>query len=164
MLIDLWATAWSNRPDRGRRTIRNLPSQVGRLIEAAADRAGNARQICDGLAGLPRRHLARLLPLHKINALCSAVMLAMGFLLGTAEVRAQEKAQAPDQRESVVDPNTFLHLKLPKEQAMAFYQAWTRAHADLDHGRAPEDLRNQWQRDIEFASRDAAENGLVVSI
>lgn len=91
-------------------------------------------------------------------------MLAMGFLLGTAEVRAQEKAQAPDQRESVVDPNTFLHLKLPKEQAMAFYQAWTRAHADLDHGRAPEDLRNQWQRDIEFASRDAAENGLVVSI
>lgn len=52
VLIDLWESAWSNYVDRGRRTIRILPPQVGKLIEAATDHAAKARQICDWLAGL----------------------------------------------------------------------------------------------------------------
>ncbi len=52
VLIDLWQSAWSNYVDRGRRTIRVLPPQVGRLIEVAPDHAAKARQICDWLAGL----------------------------------------------------------------------------------------------------------------
>ncbi|MBP7142809.1 MAG: dNTP triphosphohydrolase [Opitutaceae bacterium] len=52
VLMDLWDSAWQNYVDRGRRTIRILPPQVGKLIEAAPDHAGKARQICDWLAGL----------------------------------------------------------------------------------------------------------------
>lgn len=52
VLIDLWTSAWSNYVERGRRTIRILPPQVGKLIEAAPDMAAKARQICDWLAGL----------------------------------------------------------------------------------------------------------------
>jgi len=52
ILFDLWASAWSNYVDRGARTIRILPPQIGRLIEAAPDDAAKARQICDWLAGL----------------------------------------------------------------------------------------------------------------
>ncbi|MBE7539335.1 MAG: dNTP triphosphohydrolase [Opitutaceae bacterium] len=52
VLFDLWNSAWTNYVDRKSRTIRILPPQTGRLIEAAPDEAAKARQICDWLAGL----------------------------------------------------------------------------------------------------------------
>ncbi|HVW20666.1 MAG TPA: dNTP triphosphohydrolase [Opitutaceae bacterium] len=52
ILSDLWDSCWRNYVERGARTIRILPPQVGRLIDAEATPTGKARRICDWLAGL----------------------------------------------------------------------------------------------------------------
>jgi dGTPase len=52
ILCDLWDSAWRNYVEPGGRTIRILPPQVGRLIDAEGTKAGKARRICDWLAGL----------------------------------------------------------------------------------------------------------------
>ncbi len=52
ILFDLWGSAWRNYVERDGRSIRILPPQVGRLIDAEKTKAGKARRICDWLAGL----------------------------------------------------------------------------------------------------------------
>ncbi len=52
VLFDLWNSCWANYVEKRGRTVRILPPQVGRLIEAEVTEAGKARRICDWLAGL----------------------------------------------------------------------------------------------------------------
>jgi dGTPase len=52
VMFDLWDSCWRNYVERRGRTVRILPPQVGRLIEAEPERAGKARRICDWLASL----------------------------------------------------------------------------------------------------------------
>jgi dGTPase len=52
VVFDLWESCWRNYVDKGPRTIRILPPQIGRLIDESRTPAEKARQICDWLAGL----------------------------------------------------------------------------------------------------------------
>ncbi len=69
------------------------------------------------------------------------VMLLTGLLLGPLEAQAQEQGQAPERGEVIPDANLFVHLQLPKAQAMVFYRAWTQANTDLENGRVAEARR-----------------------
>jgi dGTPase len=52
VMFDLWESCWRNHVEPAGRVIRILPARVGRLVDAAPDRAGKAREVCDWLAGL----------------------------------------------------------------------------------------------------------------
>ena len=52
VLFDLWNSTWRNYVEKGPRVIKILPTRVGKLIDQESNHAGQARQICDYLAGL----------------------------------------------------------------------------------------------------------------
>jgi len=52
VMYDLWSSAWHNYVEQPPRVVRILPPRVGKLVDAAGDEAGKARQICDWLAGM----------------------------------------------------------------------------------------------------------------